>query len=279
MEQTMNPTTRRTPVAFVSHGGGPWPILDVAFPQEERASLLQHLRDVSRLSAAAPKALIVISAHWEEPVPTVMSSAKPSILYDYYGFPPEAYTLTWPAPGSPVLAGRVRELLAGGGFATAEDAGRGYDHGTFVPMKVAFPEADIPVVQLSLIQGLDASEHLKMGHALAPLRDEGVLVVGTGNTFHNLQALRASMQGAAPGARERAATFDDWLQAAVTGESTARDDALRSWEKAPFARFAQPREEHLLPLMVVAGAAGGDRGVTTWSGSMAGLRGSAFRFG
>jgi aromatic ring-opening dioxygenase catalytic subunit (LigB family) len=275
----MNQSISRMPVVFVSHGAGPWPLLDFAFPRDERASLLEHLRNVPRLSAEVPKALIVISAHWEQPVPTVMSSAKPPILYDYYGFPPEAYTLSWPAPGNPVLAARARDLLTTAGFASAEDTERGYDHGTFVSMKVAFPEAEIPVVQLSLIEGLDADEHLRMGSALTPLRDEGVLIIGTGNTFHNLQVIRAAMQGAAPGARERAAEFDDWLQAAVTAHPATRDAELRSWEKAPSARFAQPREEHLLPLMAVAGAAGTDRGVTEWSGSLARFRQSGFRFG
>jgi aromatic ring-opening dioxygenase catalytic subunit (LigB family) len=269
----------RMPVAFISHGAGPWPLLDVAFPHEEGVSLLGHLREVARLSPTPPTALVVISAHWEERVPTVMSSANPPILYDYGGFPPEAYAINWPAPGNPVLATRVRDLLTGAGFTTAEDTKRGYDHGTFVSMKIAFPEAQIPVVQLSLIQGLDASQHLKMGQALAPLRDEGVLILGTGNTFHNLQVFRAAMQGSAPGARERAAAFDDWLQAAVTAPPAERDERLRSWEQAPSARFAQPREDHLIPLMVAAGAAGADRGVTMWSGTLAGLRGSSFRFG
>jgi aromatic ring-opening dioxygenase catalytic subunit (LigB family) len=267
------------PVAFVSHGAGPWPLLDVAFPQTERASLLGHLRDLARLSTTVPKALVVISAHWEAPVPTVISSPRPPLLFDYSGFPPEAYAITWPAPGDPVLAARVRALLGGAGFTTAEDRERGYDHGTFVSMKVAFPEADVPVVQLSLIEGLDPGEHLKMGRALAPLRDEGVLIVGTGNTFHNLQVFRQAMQGSASGARERAAAFDTWLQAAVTAAPAARSENLERWDEAPSARFAQPREEHLLPLMVAAGAAGTDRGVTTWSGSLAGLRGSGFRFG
>jgi aromatic ring-opening dioxygenase catalytic subunit (LigB family) len=267
------------PVTFLPHGGGPWPILDFAFPKDERESLLKHLRDVRELPATKPKALVVISAHWEAPVPTVMSSAMPPMLYDYYGFPPEAYALTWPAPGSPVLAARVRELLEGAGFSTAEDTGRGFDHGTFVPLKVAFPEADIPVVQLSLIDGLDANEHLKMGRALAPLRDEGVLIVGSGNSFHNLRAFRDAMQGSAVGPRDHAAKFDEWLQAAVTAQPTVRDESLRSWEQAPFGRDAHPREEHLIPLMVVAGAAGADRGVSTWSGSFGGFPISGFHFG
>jgi aromatic ring-opening dioxygenase catalytic subunit (LigB family) len=253
--------------------------LDAAFPPHERTALLEHLREVPRLSTTVPKALLAISAHWEEPVPTVTSSPKPPMLYDYGGFPPEAYAITWPAPGDPVLAARVRNLLAGAGFATAEDANRGYDHGVFVPMTVAFPEAEIATVQVSLINGLDANEHLKMGRALAPLRDEGVLIIGSGNTFHNLQVIRAAMQGLVSDARDRAGQFDDWLRATVTGDPTVRDEKLGTWEKAPSARFAQPREEHLLPLMVVAGAAGTDRGVTTWSGSLAGLKGSGFRFG
>ncbi len=254
-------------------------MLDIVFPKDERASLLSHLREVARYPATPPQALVVISAHWEAPVPTVTSSARPPILYDYSGFPPEAYALTWPAPGNPPMAARIRGLLAGAGFATAEDAARGYDHGTFVPMIIAFPDAAIPVVQLSLIEGLDPDAHLAMGRALAPLRDEGVLILGSGNTFHNQGVMRASMRGAAPGARERAGQFDDWLKAAVTGDPAAREDQLRNWQSAPSARFAHPREEHLMPLLVVAGAAGGDPGVTSWNGSVAGLRGSGFRFG
>jgi len=239
---------------------------------------LKHLRE--ERPPTKPKALVVLSAHWEEPVPTVMSSAAPPILFDYYGFPEEAYALTWPAPGSPELAVRVQKLLKGAGFSTAEDRTRGYDHGTFVPLTVTFPEADVPVVQLSLIQGLDANVHLAMGRALAPLRDEGVFIIGTGNTFHNLRALGEGMRGGGGGGgRERALEFDEWLRAAVTAEPSLRDERLGEWVKAPFARFAHPREEHLIPLMVVAGAAGTDRGVPTWQGSMAGFKGSAFRFG
>jgi aromatic ring-opening dioxygenase catalytic subunit (LigB family) len=188
--------------------------------------------------------------------------------------------LTWPAPGNPALASRVRGLLAGAGFATADDPERGFDHGTFVPLKVALPEADIPVVQLSLIQGLDPSEHLKLGRALAPLREEGVFIIGSGNSFHNMGAFRSRMSGSSlPEALERARKFDDWLKTTVTAPATARNEQLRSWAQAPYARYSHPREEHLIPLMVVAGAAGDDRGVTTWSGSLAGLNISGFRFG
>jgi aromatic ring-opening dioxygenase catalytic subunit (LigB family) len=267
------------PVVFLPHGGGPWPILDFWLPRDERASLLNYLREVPKLSAARPKALLVLSAHWEAPIATVMSAAKPPMLYDYSGFPPEAYTLTWPAPGNPVLAGRVRELISAAGLSTAEDAKRGYDHGTFVPLKVAFPDADIPVVQLSMLQGLGPDEHLRLGRALAPLRDEGVLIIGSGNSFHNMSVFREEIAAPTSRARERSAEFDEWLKAAVTADPAARDEQLRRWEHAPHGRYAHPREEHLIPLMFVAGAAGSDRGTTTWSGSLAGLKNSGFHFG
>ena len=278
----MSEAASRMPVAFLTHGGGPWPIVDIGVPgrpDDERGSLLKHLGDVRHLMPTPPKALVVISAHWEAPVPTVMSAAYPPMLFDYSGFPPEAYALTWPAPGSPGLAARVRDLLARSGFSTGEDTKRGFDHGTFIPLKVAFPNADVPVVQLSLIAGLDAKDHLKMGRALAPLRDEGVFIIGTGNSFHNLGALRAAMRGSAQGPRDQAATFDAWLRATVTATPAARDERLGNWQDAPFGRQAHPREEHLVPLMVVAGAAGRDAGVVTWSGSFVGMKVSSFHFG
>ena len=271
---------RRIPVTFVGHGGGPYPILGLGFPQDERTSLLKHMREVRQISGATPKALLVISAHWEASVPTVTTSEKPPLLYDYSGFPPEAYQLTWPAPGNPILASRVRGLLAKAGFATAEDPQRGFDHGTFIPLKVAFPEAEIPVVQLSLMKGLDPDQHLRMGRALAPLREEGVFIIGSGNSFHNMGAFRARMQGSSVAeAQDGARKFDTWLRAAVTADPTERDQQLGRWEQAPFGRYSHPREEHLIPLMVTAGAAGADRGVTTWTGSLAGLNISAFSFG
>jgi aromatic ring-opening dioxygenase catalytic subunit (LigB family) len=268
----------RLPVAFVAHGGGPWPVLDLGSRADDRGSMLQHLTEVGR-TVGKPKALLVVSAHWEARVPTVMTSAQPPMYFDYHGFPPEAYALSWPAPGHPELAARVREMLAGSGFATAQDAERGYDHGTFIPLKVAFPEADVPVVQLSLVESLDASEHLALGRALAPLRDEGVFIVGSGNSFHNMGAFREAFRGGAGSSRERAAEFDAWLQAVVSAEAGERDEGLRAWQQAPSGRFAHPRAEHLIPLMVAAGAAGSDRGATTWTGSLAGLTVSSFHFG
>jgi aromatic ring-opening dioxygenase catalytic subunit (LigB family) len=248
--------------------------VNLGLPKAEVDGLTHYLRSVSQLPKERPKALLVISAHWEEDVPTVMTSQAPPMLYDYYGFPPDSYRITWPAPGEPVLAAKVRGLLEGAGFATAEDAARGYDHGTFVPLKLVYPEADLPVVQLSLMSSLDPGKHLALGRALAPLRDEGVFILGSGNTFHNMRGFRD------PSSHAGALKFDQWLRGAVNGTAQAeRDDALTKWADAPMARYCHPREEHLIPLMVVAGTAGEDRGVTSWNGTFMGVAGSGFNFG
>ncbi len=261
------------PVAFIPHGGGPWPFVDVGLGDgSELEALAGYLRSVKSLPKSSPTSLLVVSAHWEAPVPTLMTSPRPPIFYDYYGFPKEAYAITWPAPGNPGLAARARGLLDEAGFETDENAERGFDHGTFVPLKVTYPEAAIPVVQLSLKSGLDPAEHLAMGKALAPLRDEGVFIVGGGMTFHNLRAFSAA--SATP-----AAAFDAWLRGAMTLEEAARHRALCNLAKAPAARDAHPREEHLLPLMVVAGAAGEDRATVAYNGTIRNLKLSAFHFG
>lgn len=271
---TRAPKGQRMPVVFLPHGGGPWPFVDLGFGDKaELNQLATYLRDLRVLPKSPPKAVLVISAHWEEPVPTVMSGARPPMLYDYYGFPPESYQITWPAPGEPKLAARVRELLGKAGFATAEDTARGFDHGTFVPLKLTFPDADVPTVQLSLKAGLDPKEHLAMGRALQPLRDEGVFIVGSGMTFHNLRAFGD------PRARPVSEAFDAWLREAATLPAHERDEQLARWSTAPAARLAHPREEHLLPLMVIAGAAGEDAGTLGYNGTILGLRLSAYHFG
>jgi aromatic ring-opening dioxygenase catalytic subunit (LigB family) len=263
----------RLPVVFLPHGGGPWPFVEVGLGSKEELSLLaDYLRSVSTLPATPPRALLIISAHWEEAVPTVMTAAHPPMFYDYYGFPPESYTISWPAPGHAEVAARVQHLLRDAGFATGNDAQRGFDHGTFVPLKLAYPAADVPTVQLSLKRGLDPSEHLAMGRALAPLRDEGVFIIGSGMTYHNLRAF-------SPRNAPVAEAFDRWLQQAATSAPNERAAQLIAWAEAPSARQAHPREEHLLPLMVVAGAAENDLGTVAYSGSILGLRLSAFHFG
>jgi len=261
------------PVAFIPHGGGPWPFVEFGVPRTEIDALADYLRSVRLLPKTPPTALLVVSAHWEALVPTVTVHERPPLFYDYYGFPPESYRITWPAPGDPELAARVRTLLDDAGFATAADEYRGFDHGTFVPLKLTYPDADVPTVQLSLLAGLDPGAHLAMGRALAPLRDEGVFIVGSGMTFHDMQAFRRK------GGASASETFDAWLREAATLESGARDEALLQWHEAPAARLAHPREEHLVPLFVVAGAAGADRGELAYNGTFMGARLSAFHFG
>jgi aromatic ring-opening dioxygenase catalytic subunit (LigB family) len=263
--------TTRMPVLYLPHGGGPWPFADLGFSSpSETEALTAYLQSVATL--AKPRGLLVISAHWEAPTPTVMTGERPPLFFDYYGFPPETYRLTWPAPGDPRLAARTRELLGKGGCSSADDAERGFDHGTFVPLKVAYPAADIPTVQLSLKSGLDPAEHLAIGRALAPLRDEGVLIVGSGMSYHN-------MRGFGGGGLAASQAFDAWLRETTVLDPEMRDRRLASWAEAPSARQAHPREEHLMPLMVVAGAAKADRGRIAFEGSFAGVRISAHQFG
>ena len=263
----------RMPVVFVPHGGGPWPFVETGFPKADVDRLADYLRSVGSIPPSPPRALLVVSAHWEEPVPTVMTSERPPILYDYYGFPPESYEITWPAPGAPGLASRVRRLLDEAGIQNDADGERGYDHGTFIPLKLTYPEADVPAVQLSLKHGLDPREHLAIGRALSPLRDEGVFIIGSGMTFHNLRAFRD------PRAAPVAEAFDAWLRESMVQDAPERDRRLEQWASAPAARAAHPREEHLLPLMVASGAAGDDRAVVGFNDTFAGLRLSAYHFG
>ena len=243
----------RMPVLFIPHGGGPWPFVEMGLDPREVSALADYLRTLPTLLPAAPKALLVISAHWEGPRPLLMTSPRPPMLYDYYGFPPASYSIQWPAPGEPALARRVATLLRTAGFDPGEDEERGFDHGTFVPLKVAWPEAEVPTVQLSLLRSLDPADHLRLGRALAPLRDEGVLIIGSGMSFHNLRGWRDARVD--PDER-----FHAWLREVGTREADERDRELIRWEHAPAARQVHPREEHLLPLMVVAGAAEKDIG-------------------
>jgi aromatic ring-opening dioxygenase catalytic subunit (LigB family) len=194
------------------------------------------------------------------------------LLFDYYGFPPESYELTWPAPGEPALARRVRQLLAAAGFESAENRERGFDHGAFVPLKLAYPEANVPTLQFSLIRGLDPKQHLALGRALAPLRDEGVFIIGSGMTFHNLRAF-------GPQSSKVAAAFDAWLRESALLPENERAERLCDWANAPAARLAHPREEHLLPLMVIAGAAGADRATLPYNGKIMDLQLSAYHYG
>ncbi len=264
----------RQPTLFIPHGGGPCFFMDWTMgPADTWVRMAEWLRGIAATLPERPRAILVVSGHWESSVPTVTSSAAPPLLFDYYGFPEHTYQLTWPAPGSPELAARVRELLAAAGIDSATDAERGFDHGVFVPFKVAFPEADIPTVQLSLRSDLDPEKHLAIGRALAPLRDEGVLIVGSGMSYHNM---RGFMTGRG---REDSERFDAWLSDAVTRPRAERDRTLAAWREAPSGTAAHPREEHLIPLMVAAGAAGSDVGTRVLRDEPMGVVVSAVRFG
>ncbi|MCO4748385.1 MAG: dioxygenase [Proteobacteria bacterium] len=264
----------RTPTVYIPHGGGPWPFVDMQTPWGDmRLPTLRAYLEGLTEHVDRPKAVLSISAHWEAPVATVQTGDSPPLLFDYYGFPAEAYQLTWPAPGAPELAARIGALLSAAGLTWKADPDRGFDHGTFVPLKLTFPDADVPTLQLSLIQGLDPAAHLALGRALAPLREEGVLIVGSGMSYHNMRGFGASNALAASRA------FDGWLQETTLLGQRERDARLTAWSSAPGARACHPREEHLLPLMVVAGAAGADPGSVPFSDTLMGVQISALQFG
>lgn len=279
------------PTLYIPHGGGPcffmepvqcshgWPCqpghcLHRAYAQPWTALGL-FLRGLADTLPQAPRAVLVISGHWEEAAVTVNVQQQPPLLFDYYGFPQHTYHLKYPAPGDPQLAQEIRETLKGAGIESGTDGQRGLDHGVFVPFLLAWPEARIPVVQLSLKAGLSAAAHLQLGAALAPLRDRGVLIVGSGMSFHNLRARSLTNAPIL-----ESAAFDAALDQVVCApDPEERNAGLSRWDALPAARFAHPREEHLLPLMVAAGAAGADRGVRSFNGLMMGWTISGFRFG
>ena len=245
-------------------------------PRDMWDGMAAYLRGIGPSLGARPAAVLVISGHWEAERPTVNTAARPPLLFDYYGFPEHTYRLTYPVPGSPVLARRVREVLAEAEIPSDEEPERGLDHGVFIPFKLIYPDADVPMVQLSLNRSLDAATHLTIGRALIPLREEGVLIVGSGMSYHNLRDLYSSD----PRALRSAAEFDAWLgDAVMETDSAARERKLAAWHQAPGARAAHPRPEHLIPLMVAAGAAGQDAGRRSYNQSLLGKPISGFQFG
>ncbi len=268
---------RRLPVWYLPHGGGPWNAMSDTGDEagyKALASWLSRFGTVAEATGAT--SLLVVSAHWEEPRPTVHFGERPGMLYDYGGFPEHTYHIKWPAPGDPRLAARVEELLTAAGIKSSRELERGYDHGTFVPLMVAFPEPRLPVAQLSLIRGLDPVAHYELGQALETLRDEGVLIIGSGMSYHNLRAFFSGDESVAP----ISAAFDDWLERSVAlADPRARRAALVNWMTAPYALECHPRSEHLLPLHVIAGAAGKDPGQVAYRGMLMGARISAIEFG
>ena len=264
----------RLPTYFVSHGGGPWPWLKQEYGTAYDR-LEASLKDIARQLGERPKAVLVVTSHWEAPRFTVSSGAAPGMIHDYGGFPPHTYQVRYPAPGEPRLAARAAALLDEAGHPAALDDTRGFDHGTFSMLYPVYPQADMPVVQLSLRRDLDPQAHIEAGRALAPLRDEGVLILGSGLSYHNLRQFGAA-------GREASHAFDGWLNRTVLDLAPQeRTAALLRWSAAPAARAAHPREEHLIPLMVALGAAEQEAAANVYheDAFFGSLAVSSFRFG
>ena len=245
-----NNGNRAGSMIYLTHGGGPLPLLGepshrelVDFLTQIPATLINH------------SAILIISAHWEEAVPTIISGRSPDLLFDYYGFPEESYAITYPAPGAPELAGEIHRLFLDKGLPAKLDDQRGFDHGVFIPLKIMYPKADIPCLQVSLLDTLNPEDHLQLGKVLGQLRHENLLIIGSGSSFHNLRAFRESPSETS---RRDNEAFERWLMESVAGEGLSDDEQerrLRQWHLAPAARYCHPREEHLLPLHVCYGIA------------------------
>lgn len=273
---TSTPTTgsaTRMPTLFIPHGAGPCFFMDWN-PRDAWDRTRNYLEGIAARLPARPKAIVLVSGHWLGPSFSVTSHPQPDLIYDYYGFPAHTYELRYPSPGAPELATRITELLQQHGLNSSVDAERGLDHGAFIPLKLMFPDADIPVIQLSLRHDLDAAAHIEAGKAIASLRDEGVLIVGSGMSFHNMRGYGDPRFG------PLSEQFDQWLVETVSAEPEERNARLSQWATAPAARQSHPEraEEHLLPLMVAAGAAQGDRGKQTFNDHVMEVSLSAFEF-
>ncbi|WP_317932219.1 class III extradiol ring-cleavage dioxygenase [Halioxenophilus sp. WMMB6] len=233
---------------FLSHGGGPLPLLGDPGHREMVTTLKQIAGELSK-----PKAILLISAHWEATLPTITASPKPGLIYDYYGFPEESYHIQYPSPGEPQLAGKILQALRKSGIAAQMDDQRGFDHGMFVPLTILYPQADIPCVQLSLVNSMSAEQHLQIGRALRSLQHEGLLVIGSGFSFHNLPAFFSAADASST---NKNLQFEAWLIETCSAPQLSEEQRyqrLLEWHKAPYARYCHPREEHLLPLHVCYG--------------------------
>lgn len=262
------------PTWFIPHGGGPCFFMDWN-PPHAWDRMAGFLKGLAATLPARPRAIVVVSAHWLEAAFSVTSGTQPALIYDYYGFPPHTYALQYPASGEPALAARVVDHLTAAGLPAQLDTSRGFDHGVFIPMLLMFPAADIPVVQLSLSTTLDPALHLAAGRALQALRQEGVLIIGSGMSYHNMRGYGDPRSGPISD------VFDAWLTDAVQAAAPERQQSLIDWAQAPSARLCHPAraEEHLLPLMVVAGAAGQDAGHKVFADRVMETTLSAYRFG
>ncbi|MBA2961359.1 MULTISPECIES: dioxygenase [Ramlibacter] len=257
----------RLPSLFVSHGSPMFAL--------EPAQAGPQLRALGA-SLPRPRAVLVLSPHWMTPGVRVTTTAAPETIHDFGGFPAELYTLQYPAPGAPDVAARALELLNADGWNATADTEWGMDHGAWVPLRHLFPDADVPVLQVSMPRNLDPEGAVRLGRTLAPLADEGVLLLGSGSITHNLYEFRHDVGAAGPG---YAYEFVDWARRAVTGHD---GDALVHYlERAPHARRAHPTSEHYLPLPFAYGASAPGAPVQVIDGGMTYgvLAMDAYRFG
>ena len=257
---------------YIPHGGGPLPLMGLPGYTGLNRFLGEFPNTIDR-----PEAIIVVSAHWEENEIAVTAAPSPSLLFDYSGFPAETYEYDYPAPGDPDLAKRVQTLLRQSGIACRLENGRGFDHGLFVPMLIMYPQADIPCIQLSLSSNLDAAFHVELGRALRGLHDENLLILGSGYSFHNMQAFMSKRDDSVD---LRNQAFEEWLARTCSDSALTeveRESRLVEWGKAPYADYCHPRGEHLLPLHVCYGF-GQAAATTVFQGSVDGFIASAYRW-
>lgn len=272
MATTSESVKRKGTAIYFSHGGGPLPILG----DPTHAKMVEFMKKLPT-QFPKPEAIVVVSAHWEEAVPTVLGASNPEMFYDYYGFPEESYKITYPAPGNPGLASRIVDLLGQNQISARVEPDRGFDHGLYIPLMLMYPEADIPSIQLSLVQGLDAKTHINMGRALRELMTENILVIGSGFSFHNMGAF--VWDGTNP-EDDKNNGFQDWLIETCTSplEQSEREERFMQWDKTVSARYCHPREEHLLPLHVCIGAAGDTAATKIFDDYILGKRAVAFQW-
>lgn len=267
---TKTTDNKKGPVLFIPHGGGPRPLLDDPTHQQ----LVEFLQRAPSLFPT-PDAIVVISAHWEENKVAITSGESPSLIYDYYGFPEESYHIQYSAPGAPQLAHSIHQTLQQKGIPSTLVEQRGFDHGMFVPLKLMYPQAQIPCIQISLLHNLNAQAHIVIGQALSALRDQNILFLGSGFSFHNMKAFYSS----SPGERDDAnVAFEYWLNDTCTSSDLSdlqRLQRLADWVSAPGARYCHPREEHLLPLQVCAGL-GGSAATRVFNDQVLGKQASAY---
>jgi len=260
------------PTYFISHGGGPWPWIPPM--REFFAPLESALKQMIVDHGETPRAILMVSAHWESEDVAIMGASNPEMIYDYSGFPPHTYEITYPAPGAPDVASKTLKLLQEAGIPAHIDPSRGFDHGLYAPMEVMYPKADMPIFQVSMLKSYDPAEHIALGRALRPLRDEGVMIIGSGLSFHNIPLPRGA--GRVPSAK-----FDAWLFETMMASPVERRRAMLAWESAPYARVCHEYEDHLLPIFVALGAAENEKAerIFNYTNPMSGITVSNYKFG